>query len=119
MFVFKAKEASLTIKVANLLKQNGELFEVGKKDKKEIKALKKKLGKVQKLLDDARLMLTNLYNLHRKMDKLKGKIEGQEAQVHELIAKVIEAKEINMAKFQKSNIYKLAHNTVTAQFLAK
>lgn len=43
-----------------MLKQNGELLEVEKKDKTEMDALKREFGQMQKALDGARLRLKDL-----------------------------------------------------------
>lgn len=83
----------------DLLKQNGKLLEAGKKDKVEVNALKKEFGKVKKSIEDSRLRLVDLEDLHRKMDELKDIVEGLDTQVGELTTKVVEAKEISIAKF--------------------
>lgn len=57
MTVLKAREAILTTEVVDLLKQNGKLLKDGRKDKVDIDALKKELGKAQKSLDHTRLRL--------------------------------------------------------------
>lgn len=44
MATLKVKEACLTTGVAELLKQNGELLKVKKKDKMKIYALKREFG---------------------------------------------------------------------------
>lgn len=55
-------------------------------------------------------------NLQRKMDEFKDKEKWLDTQVHKLIVKVMKAKEIDVAKFYKLDAYKLALNTIVAQF---
>lgn len=49
--------------MVELLKQNGELLEVEKRDKVERDALKGEFGQVQKALDDTKLKLVDLEGL--------------------------------------------------------
>lgn len=63
MAALKAREAYLTAEVVKLLKQNGELLEVEKRDKVERDTLKREFGQVQNALDNTRLRLVDLEGL--------------------------------------------------------
>lgn len=79
MAAIEARKANLTIKLVDHLKQNEELLKGKRKDRVGVDALEKELGKVQKSLDNARLILLDLDNLYRNIEEFKGKTEGPEA----------------------------------------
>lgn len=102
-----------------LLKQNRELLQAKRENMVKVNAIRKKLGQVQKSLEDTKFKLVEMESLQEKLDKLKRRAMGLEAEVDKLKTKVSKAKEVSNIEFTELGTYKLAFNTVVSQFLAK